>query len=91
MEVLQLYLPAGDFLPNIVFLDRYVLGPGMELGIVGECDGALVINIDASLLRWVLDFRDDWFRGVGGIFGGGLGDIVQGCVSGNTLQFSEES
>ena len=68
-----------------------MFGPGMELGIAGECDGALVIDIDASLLRRVLNVREDRFRGVGGIFGGGLGDIVQDCVSGNTLQFSEES
>ena len=91
VEVLQLYLPAGYFLPNIVFLDRYVLGPGMELGIAGERDGALVIDIDASLSCWVLDFGDDGFRGVGGIFGGGVGDIIQVCVLGNTLQFSEKS
>ena len=45
MEILQLYLAGGNCLPDVVFLDRDMLSPGMELGIVdmelgivGECD-----------------------------------------------------
>jgi len=91
VDVLQLYLAAGDFLSDIVFLDRYVLGSGMEFGIAGECDGVLVIAIDASLSCWVLDCGDDWFNGGGGIFGGRVGDIIQVCVLGNSLQFPEKS
>ena len=88
MEVFQLYLPASDFLPNIIFLDHYVLGLGMELRIVGQCDGPLFINIDVCFSYQVLD---DMFRGVGRVFGDGFSDIVQGCVSRNTLQFIEKS
>ena len=51
MKVYQLDFASSDLLSNIVFLDRYMLGPRMELGVVGECDGALVINIDWGLER----------------------------------------
>ena len=44
MQICQLDFPSGDLFPDIVLLYSNVLGPGMEFGVVGECDGALVID-----------------------------------------------
>ena len=81
MEIFQLNLPSSDFLPDILLLYGYMLGPGMEFGVVRECDCSLVI--DKYFCRRFLRCRF-----LGGVL---CGRVFGGRVYGNSLKFREKS
>jgi hypothetical protein len=62
VDVFKPNAALGDLLPNEVMLNIDVLGTGMELWILGKCDGALIITVNdrstKAFVGWVKLFKE---------------------------------